>query len=165
MGLFSIFKKRSEPEIVAAPTDSIKGIVDGILFEDGAFLKWGSDIEAEKLYIKKEFRADRTIYHWGERAILNGLSVYYKTVCWNHKQHNNFRSFESIEFSAEGSGAEDKFNYIKHHIERLFGQAKNLEEMHPGDVSLEWKLKAIRISLKLFNKEQPKLIFEVMIYY
>lgn len=165
MGLLSIFKKKTEPEVAAVPSDGIKALGDGVLFEDGIFLKWGSDIEGDKLYTKKEFRADRIIYHWGERSILNGLSLYFKTVCWNHKQHNNFRSFESVEFLSEGIDAEHRFQYIKQHLENIFGEAINKEDMHPGDVSLEWKLKAIKMSLKLFNKEQPRVFFEVMIYY
>ena len=73
MGLFSIFKKKTEQEAIIVPSDSIKALADGILFEnEDIFLKWGSDIEAGKRYAKKEYRADRTIYQWGELFILNG---------------------------------------------------------------------------------------------
>ena len=160
MGLFSIFKKEPEPTVV--PKDSIKGLANGILFEgDGVFLRWGSDIEADKLYIKKEYRADRTIYHWGERSILNSLKLPFKTVCWNHKQHGETKSFESIEFSIESPDAEKYFRSVNEHIEAIFGVPKRNEDVHPDDISLEWRIKPVKISLSLYNKEYPKLNFEV----
>src|ERR1700758_4593719 len=106
MGLFSIFKKKTEAKIEVVPTDSLKALADGILFEEeNVFLKWGADPEADKKYVKKEFRADRVIYQWGERTILGGLKLPFKTICWNHKQHSDTRSFESMEFSLEGAEA------------------------------------------------------------
>jgi hypothetical protein len=161
MGLFSIFKKKPEPKVVVVPTDSIKGLIDGILFEDGTFLKWGSDIEADKLYTKKEFRADRTIYHWGERYILNGLTLYFKTVCWNHKQHGNIKSFESITFLEESDKAGEYFESIRKHLQPKFGDPSQPEDIQPGDTLLEWKIKAIKISLSLFNRDQPKVNLEI----
>lgn len=161
MGLFSLFKKQPEPEIVVIPTDSIKGLVDGILFSDNVFIQWGSDIESDKLYTRKEFRADRTIYHWGERSILNGLSLYFETVCWNHKQHGNIRSFESIVFLEEGGKADQDFESIKNHVKSLFGEPSQQEDIEPGDTLLEWKIKAIKISLSLFNRDQPRVNLEI----
>jgi len=162
MGLFSIFKKKAEREITILPSDSIKALADGILFEsEGVFLKWGADIEADKFYIKKEYRADRTIYQWGEKTVLNGLKLPFKTICWNHKQHGDTKSFESIEFLAEGGGPEANFQAIKRHIEGILGEPIVHGDLQPGDVSLEWKVKAVKVALKLFNKEQPKVHFEM----
>ena len=162
MGLFSIFKKKAEPEIAVVPEDGIKAISDGILFEgENVFLKWGADIEADKFYTKKEYRADRVIYQWGEKAILNGLKLPFKTVCWNHKQHGDIKSFESIEFLAEGDDAENKFNSIRKHIETVFGEPKTHENLQPGELSLEWKVKAVKIALNFFNKERPKVQLEI----
>ncbi|HVS94773.1 MAG TPA: hypothetical protein VHE59_22200 [Mucilaginibacter sp.] len=162
MTLFSFFKKKAEPEVIVAPTDGIKALVDGILFEgEGVFLKWGADIEADKLYAKKGYRADRTIYEWGERSILDGLKLPFKTVCWNHKQHGDIKSFESIEFLQEGEGAGEYFQSIRTHIEAIFGEPKAHEDLQPGEVSLEWKIKAVKISLNFFNKERPKVQLEI----
>jgi hypothetical protein len=162
MGLFSIFRKKTEQEAIVAPSDSIKGLADGILFEDeDVFLKWGADIEADKHYAKKEYRADRTIYQWGERVLLNGLRLHLKTVCWNHKQHGNTKSFESIEFSEEGNDAAEKFQAIKDHITGILGEPKQHDDLQPGEVSLEWKVKVVKVSLSFFNKEHPKVHFEV----
>lgn len=162
MGLFSIFKKKTAEEIKAIPSDSLKALPEGILFEgEEFFLKWGSDIEADKRYAKKEYRADRTIYQWGERVLLNGLQLPLKTVCWNHKQHGDVKAFESIEFLAEGSDAEDKFQAIKRHLEGILAEPKQQEDLQPGEVSLEWKVKAVKVALNFFNKEHPKVHFEV----
>src|ERR1700733_9811549 len=122
MTFFSRFKKK--PGSGATSTGGTKEIVDGILFEEQVFIKWGSDIEADKLYTKKEYRADRTIYHWGERTILDGLSLYFKTICWNHKQHSGIKSFESIDFLSEESGSDVIFENIKSHLTSIFGDPK-----------------------------------------
>lgn len=159
MTFFSRFKKKPEPEVV--PTDSIKGIVDGILFENEFFIKWGSDIEGDKRYIKKEYRADRVIYHWGDRSILNGLILYLKTICWNHKQHGDIKSFESIDFVSEDADAEDIFKTTKSHLTTIFGEPKQEEDVKQGDIALEWKVKAIKISLNLFYKDRQKVHLEI----
>lgn len=162
MGLFSIFKKKQEPEKVVVPADGIKALAEGILFEeDNFFLKWGADPEADKKYVKKEFRADRVIYQWGERTVLGGLRLPFKTICWHHKQHGDARAFESMDFSLEGEGAEAKFDVIKKHFESVLGESKQQEDLEPGEVSLEWKVKAVKLSLSFFNKDQPKLHLEI----
>ena len=144
------------------PEDGIKAIADGILFEeDNIFLKWGTDIEANKSFVKKEYRADRTIYQWGERIVLSGLKLPFKTVCWNHKQHGDIKSFESIEFLQEGEDAEDRFQAVRKHIEAVFGEPKAHEDLQPGEVSLEWKIKAVKIALNFYNKERPKVQLEI----
>lgn len=159
MTFFSRFKKKPEPEVI--PTDSVKAIVDGILFEDSFFIKWGSDIEKEKKYIKKEYRADRVIYHWGDQIILNGLKLYLKTICWNYKQHGDTRSFESIGFLSEECDAEDIFNNVKGHLIGIFGEPKQEEDVKQGDIALEWKVKTIKISLNLFYKDRKKVHLDI----
>lgn len=159
MTFFSRFKKKPEPGFV--PTDSVKAIADGILFEDAFFLKWGADIELDKKYIKKEYRADRIIYHWGERSTLNGLILYFKTICWNHKQHGDTKSFESIDFLSEDSNAEAIFENTKVHLVKLFGEPKLEEDVKQGDIALEWKVKAIKISLNLFYKDRKRVHLEI----
>lgn len=159
MAFFSKFKKRPEPDIIL--TDSVKAIVDGILFENEFFLKWGSDIESDKRYIRKEYRADRTIYHWGEQSILNGLTLYFKTICWNHKQHGDTKSFESMDFLSEDSDAGAIFKKTKEHLIEIFGEPKQEEDVKQGDIALEWKMKAVKISLNLFHKERRKVHLEI----
>jgi hypothetical protein len=162
MALFSFFKKKAEPGTKATPTDSIKALADGILFEEeGVFLSWGADIETDKCYEKKGYRADRTIYEWGERTILNGLKLPFKTVCWNHKQHGDIKSFESIEFLLEGYEAEEYFQSVKKHIEPIFGEPKQPEDIKDGDICLEWKVKAVKVSLSLFNKSQSQVHLQI----
>src|SRR6201996_7888213 len=159
MTFFSKFKKKSGSG--ATSTGGTKEIVDGILFEEQVFIKWGSDIEGDKLYTKKEYRADRVIYHWGERSILNGLTLYFKTICWNHKQHGDTKSFESINFLSEDSGSEAVFEEIKGHLTKLFGEPKQEEDVKQGDIVLEWKVKAVKISLNLFYKDRKKVHLEI----
>jgi hypothetical protein len=159
MTFFSIFKRKAEQDMI--PADGIKAIIDGILFEGETFLKWGSDIETDKQYIKKEYRADRTIYHWGERSVLNGLTLYFKTICWNHKQNGDTKLFESIDFLSEDGEAEAIFEKTKEHLTKFFGESKLEEDVKQGDIALEWRIKAIKVSLNLFHKERKKVHFEI----
>ncbi len=161
MTFFSIFKRKPEPALEVIPVNGIEAIVDGVLFEERTFLKWGSDIEIDKLYLKKEYRADRTIYHWGERTILNGLTLYFKTICWNHRQHSGIKSLEAIEFSSEDSSAENTFEKVKEFLIGIFGEAKYEQDVKQGDIALEWKIKAVKISLNLFNKDRRKVHLEI----
>ena len=150
------------PDSKVTPVDGIKAIVDGILFEDdGVFIKWGSDIEIDKLYIKKEYRADRTIYHWGERPILKGLNLYFKTICWNHKQNGDTKLFESIDFLSEEGEVETIFEKAQTHLVEIFGEPKQEKDVKEGDLALEWKVKAIKISLNLFYKDRKKVHLEI----
>ena len=160
MTFFSLFKK--DPDLKSVPLDGIKAIIDGILFEDdNTFIKWGTDVEADKLYAKKEYRADRTIYHWGERPILNNLTLYLKTICWNHKQNGGTKSFESFDFLSEDADAETAFENIKTHLIGIFGEPKQEEDIKQGDIVLEWKVKAIKVSLNLFYKDRKKVHLEI----
>jgi hypothetical protein len=159
MTFFSIFKKKSESELVSY--DGIKAIVDGVLFDERVFIKWGSDIEADKLYKKKEYRVDRTIYHWGQKSILCGLTLYFKTICWNHKMHGDTKSFESIDFLSEESGSEVIFENIKSHLTSVFGEPKQQKDVKQGDIALEWKIKAVKISLNHYYKDRQKVHFEI----
>lgn len=144
------------------PSNGVNALADGILFEEeGVFLKWGADIEADKLYVKKEYRADRTIYQWGERVILNGLKLPLKTVCWNHKQHGDTKSLESVEFLSEEMDAEDQFKAIRDHLDAILGKSRQDEDMEPGEIALEWRIKAVKVALNLYNKERPKVKFEI----
>lgn len=162
MTFFSIFKKKPEPSVVnISGKTGIDLIGDGILFGQSDFLQWGADIEANKLYVKKEYRADRTIYHWGDRSILNGLTLNFKTICWNHKQHGDTKSFEAIDFLSDDNEAEVIFEKAKAHLISLFGEAKLEEDVKQGDIALEWKIKATKISLNLFYKERKKVHLEI----
>ena len=162
MEFFSFLKRKPEPEDIIVPADGVKALTEGILFEeDNFFLKWGADPETGKYYVKKEFRADRVIYQWGEKTILGGLKLPFKTICWNHKQHSDTRSFESMEFSLEGAGAHDKFGEVKEFIEPIFGEPKIPEDIKEGDLLMEWRVKAVKVSLSFFNKENPKVLLEI----
>jgi hypothetical protein len=66
-----------------------------------------------------------------------------------------------MDFSMEGDGAEAKFDIIKKHIESILGEAKQQEDLEPGEVSLEWKVKAVKISLNFYNRDQPKVHLEI----
>jgi len=162
MTLFKFLKKKPEASVVdIAGKTGVDLIGNGILFDQDVFLNWGADIESDKLYTRKEYRADRTIYHWGERSVLNGLTLYFKTICWNHKQNGDTRSFESIDFLSEDSDAETGFNKAKAHLTEIFGQPKQEEDVKEGDIALEWKKGAVKISLNLFNKERKKVHLEI----
>src|SRR6195952_5117503 len=117
MTLFKFLKKKSESSFIdIAGKTGVDLIENGVLFDADVFLNWGADIESDKRYTRKEHRADRTIYHWGERSVLKGLTLYFKTICWNHKQNGDTKSFESIDFLSEDADAETIFNKPKTHL-------------------------------------------------
>jgi hypothetical protein len=162
MTLFKFLKKKPETSVIdITGKTGLDLIGHGVLFDRDVFLNWGSDIESQKLYTRKEYRADRTIYHWGERAVLNGLTLYFRTICWNHKQNGDTKSFESIDFLSEDSDAEEIFNKATTHLTGIFGEPKLEEDVKQGDIALEWKKSAVKISLNLFNKERKKVHLEI----
>ena len=155
MGLFNFLRKKPEPG--NTEVNGIKALNNGILFEDDSvFLPWESPIEQGNFYIKKEYRADRLIYHWGERRILNGLVLDLKTVSWNHLQDGSIRKFSSIEFSAEGESTEGFFKLIADHLNVHLGPAKSSED---NLLSLEWKMGGARLILELLDRHGLKLNF------
>ena len=162
MTLFKFLKKKPETSFIdITGKTGVDLLGHGVLFDQDVFLNWGSDIESQKLYTRKEYRADRTIYHWGERSVLNGLTLYFKTICWNHKQNGDTKSFESIDFLSEDADAETIFNKAKTHLTEVFGEPKLEEDVKQGDIALEWKKNAVKISLNLFHKERKKVHLEI----
>ena len=53
------------------------------------------------------------------------------------------------------------FEKAKEHITELLGEPKLVEDVKQGDIALEWKVKAVRISLNLFYKDRKKVHLEI----
>jgi hypothetical protein len=157
MGLFDFFKKKDEPLITDG--NGIKLLSQGLLLEDSdIFIPWDTPIDQYKLYSKKEFRADRVIYNWGERRILNGLPLDLVTVCWNHKQDGNIRKFGSVEFLAAGDEAQKYFELIMGHLNDNLGTARKADV----DFSLlEWRMGGAKLILELLDRYGWKLNFRI----
>jgi len=160
MGLLSFFKSKPAPKPSIKYDNGIKALSAGILFEDsGKLVEWAVPIEQEKLYIKKGYRADRTIYEWGERTILKGLRLQLTTVLWKHKMEDGI-GVPSMEFLAEKEEAEKYFQLISEHLHKHFGTSKNKSE-EPGTF-LEWKVGVVKLSLSLFEQYHVnKLVFQI----
>lgn len=162
MGLFSFFKPKLKPQAVKTEIkydDALKALQAGILFEDnGEFLPWDMPIEESKLYQKKGYRADRTIYEWGDRTILKGLALPLSTILW--KQKDDGSDVPSIEFSVLNEDANKYFQIISAHLETLFGVPKIYND-DQGKL-LEWKAGVVKLKLNLFEQyHTDKLVFQV----
>jgi hypothetical protein len=160
MGLLSFLKPKPDPKPGIKYDDAIKALPAGILFEDsGQLVEWAVPIEQEKLYIKKGYRADRTIYEWGEQTILKGLKLPLITVLWKHKMEDAI-GVPSMEFLAEKEEAEKYFQLISEHLHTQLGTPKSKIE-EPGTF-LEWKVGVVKLSLSLFEQyHTDKLVFQI----
>jgi hypothetical protein len=160
MNLLKFLKKKSDTKTDIKYEDGIKALPAGILFEDsGKLVEWAVPIEQEKLYVKKGYRADRTIYEWGEQTILKGLRLPLTTVLWKHKMEDGI-GVPSIEFLAEKEAAEKYFQMISEHLHKHLGTPKNKTE-EPGTF-LEWKVGVVKLSLSLFEQyHTDKLVFQI----
>jgi hypothetical protein len=164
MGLFDFFKRKEEINF-SAEKELGKVLNSGVYFEDtDDFLKWGVAIKdlAKYVTVKEKIFADRSVYSWGEHSILNGLTLDFTTVCWNHKQEGAARRFNSIEFQAVGDDIEEKYvDTITAHIEKIFGKA-NEKVVGAESVTLEWIINDARIYLYFFEQYGvKKLQFEI----
>ena len=159
MNLLKFLKKEPAPFQFDKDKNSIELLNGGILFEEnGDFLQWDIPIEQSKLYNKKGYRADRTIYDWGDKTILKGLQLPLSTILWKHKDDGS--NVPSIEFSAVQEDAEKYFNVILSHLENIFGSPKTIEE-EPGKL-LEWKVGIVKITLNWFEQyHTDKLLFQI----
>lgn len=161
MGLFSFFKAKPESNQIrnVKYDDGIKALQAGILFEDsGELVAWAVPIEQDKLYKKKGYRADRTIYEWGDRTILRGLALPLLTVLWKHKDDGS--EVPAIEFTALKEDAGKYFKLISAHLEKTLGKPNTFNE-EPGFL-LEWKVGIVKLSLNLFEQyHTDKLLFQI----
>jgi hypothetical protein len=166
MTLLNFFRKKPEPFITTYNRDKkgIELISDGILFEgSNTFIKWGADIEdiVKNVSVKKERRSDRTIYHFGEQTILNGLDLDLSIVFWDAK-NEDFMLFGSVEFLSIGdAGAKESLEVITSHLEKEIGiPVKN--EIIETDVIKNWLIKDVKISLNFFERHSNKLHFQII---
>jgi hypothetical protein len=159
MGLFTFLKPKYNPKPDVTYSDSVQALHAGILFEDsGEFLGWDVPIEENQLYVKKGYRADRIIYEWGDRVILNGLKLPLSTILWKHKDDG--KDVPVVEFSATKEDAEKYFKIILTHLERIFGTPKTIAE-EPGNL-LEWKVGIVKVTLHLYEQyHTDKLLFQI----
>lgn len=163
MGLFDFFKKK-ENEIFDINSSSLTELLDkGILFEDNTrFLKWGTPIKdlSKDVEVKEKLFADRTVYHWGEQRILNGLNLGLTTTYWNHREDSVYKRFNSIGFSIAGDEANKYLDLIKKHVEDNFGKALK-EDISDTQVTLDWLISDTRLHLYFFEQHVCKLNFEI----
>jgi hypothetical protein len=159
MGLFTFFKPRPNPKPDVKYSDAVQALHAGILFEDsGEFMGWDVPIEENQLYVKKGYRADRTIYEWGDRVILNGLKLPLSTILWKHKDDG--KDVPAIEFSAVKEDAEKYFELISAHLKKTFGPPKTIDE-ESGKL-LEWKVGIVKVTLHLYEQyHTDKLLFQI----
>ena len=165
MGLFNFFTRKADPVTVySGNNNSFEILNEGILFEEThILLKWGTDIEEtiKAVQGRKERRSDRTIYHWGEHTILNGLTLDLTTVYWDHIAGDDVKRFTHIEFLSMGDQhAEKQLELITAHLEKQQGPPVK-GKLNEPDISLGWKTKGVIFSLEYYERYAYKLHFEI----
>jgi hypothetical protein len=165
MGLFNFFTRKADPVTVyKGNNNSFELLNEGILFEENAtFLKWGTDIEEaiKKIQGRKERRSDRTIYRWGEQTILDGLKLDLTTILWDGQAEDDSKRLYSIGFWSIGDKtAENYIEDISTHLEAKLGSPLR-KDSNGQDISLEWRVKDVRLSLNYFERHSYKLHFEI----
>ncbi|MDB5087968.1 MAG: hypothetical protein JWR09_1962 [Mucilaginibacter sp.] len=162
MGLFEFFKGKKKLELDINNSSLIELLDKGVLFEDNnKFLKWGTAIKDLKdVEVKEKLFADRTVYHWGEQRILNGLNLGLTTTYWNHREDSVYKRFNSINFSIAGDEANKYLDLIKAHLENNFGVAIK-KDISDTQVTLDWLISDTRLHLYFFEQQVYKLNFEI----
>jgi len=163
MGLFEFFKREKKVKFDINNSSLIELLDKGILFEDNTrFLKWGTAIKdlTKDIEVKEKLLADRTVYHWGEHNILNGLSLELTTTYWNHREDSIYKRFNSISFSVAGDEANKYLDLIKTHLKSKFGEALK-EDTSDTQVTLDWLIGDTRLHLYFFEQHICKLNFEI----
>jgi len=137
----------------------------GIEFEDNkAFLEWNNhiDILFDKYGERKENKTDRTIYHWGNHYVLNGLELYLTNSYWNFGKEKNKRTFDSIEFWVIGDKeSQNYFDTISNHLIKHLGNPTEKEGPNKPEKEWIWNLGKIGIRLYFFEQHCYKLHFEI----
>ena len=163
MGFFDFFKREKKLEFDINNSSPIELLNKGILFEENKiFLKWGTPIKdlSKSVELKEKLFADRTVYHWGEHKILNGLSLGLTTTYWNHREDSVYKRFNSISFSVAGDEAHKYLDLISKHLESNFGEPKS-KEVSDTEIICEWIVNERRLYLHFFEQYINKLNFEI----
>ena len=165
MTLFNFLKRKpTQAELDINEKNGFELVNDGILFEETKlFLRWWTDIEEllKQVGGRKERRSDRTIYHWGEHTILNGLALDLTTVYWDHIAGDDVKRFIHIEFLSMGNQhAEKQLELITAHLKKQLSSPVKGKLSEP-DISLGWKTKDVIFSLEYYERYAYKLHFVI----
>jgi len=163
MGLFDFFKSKKKLNFDINNCSSIELLDNGILFEDNKkILKWGSSIKdiSKGVEVKEKLFADRTVYHWGEHKILNGLVLELTTTYWNYREDSVYKRFNSISFNISGDEAKKYLGLIKMHLQKEFGEARE-EDISDTQITLDWFINETRLRLYFYEQHINKLNFEI----
>lgn len=165
MGFLDIFKRR-KTEDIDFNGDIVKLINKGLLFEDEQiFLKWNEPVAEikKRITVPEKLFADRAVYNWGERCILNGLKLPLTTAFWYNKPDSDGKLFRGVEFNIEGNETvEEHFKYIKEHLEEHLKVPVNKEDTAIS-IYIEWIGGDVKVSLYRYEKYSVKrLKFEIV---
>lgn len=127
-------------------------------------LTWGLPIEQlhSEFGKKKQEKGDRTIYDWGERTILNGLTLHLSSMFWNFQERPDERKLTKLDFWAIGDNtATEWFDRITDHLRTNFGEpTKKNEERLPDKIWI-WNLGSLTLTLNFFEQHTSRLCFSV----
>lgn len=162
--MFDFFKgkKKIKFDINNSSLNELLG--HGLLFEDNnKFLEWGVPVKelSKSVELKEKLFADRSVYNWGEHAILKGLTLPLTTTYWNHREDSVYKIFNSIIFSVTGNEeAKESLDLIKTHLEKIFGEPQS-KEITDTEIILEWIVNNTMLCIHYFEKYTNKLTFEI----
>ena len=136
----------------------------GVLLEDSKqLLKWDSQIDelATLCGANKEERGDRTIYHWGEHSIFEGLTVRLQTQFWDEPGDWSTRKFVEVDSWSFDEAPHPNFERISNHLIQQLGEPARKEDDDDGDRYWLWEIETIEVSLSLFLQHAYKLCLSV----
>jgi hypothetical protein len=164
MSLFDFFRRKVKVKFDINNSSLNELLGHGILFEDNnKFLPWGTPVKdlSKEIEVKEKLFADRSVYNWGERTILNGLMLPLTTTYWNHREDSVYKIFKSVVFSVSGNDESKEYlELIKNKLEKEFGEAQSKEATYT-EIILEWIVNDTRLNLHFFEQYTNKLIFEI----
>ena len=127
-------------------------------------LTWGTPIEQlhSEFGTGKQEKGDRTIYEWGERTILNGLTLHLTSMFWNFEEKPNERQLKNIDFWAIGDSSATKwFEQIAEHLQSNYGEPTEKNEEYPPDKIWKWNINGVTLTLNFFEQHAYKLCFSI----
>lgn len=133
---------------------------NGILLEDtNEILFWGKSIKSiiRDVNCEVENQGDRTIYHWGNHVILNGLNLNLSSKFWKFGKDRWIRKLKQIDYWAIGDKiADEEFKRISEHLTNIFGppQEKRFDD---NEKSLKWIKDGVKFDLFFFEQHCYKL--------
>ena len=142
---------------------------DGLFFEDtNVLVKWNKPIKSLKhLYTIADSSADRTIYDWGVRHVLNGLKLEITTMFWNDSTLPSLRTLSEVDHWVVGDTKSfSEFTRLSNHIIENYGEPSSKDDdtsNGPEEREWIWDQGVVEVRLILFEQHCYKMVLSVVL--